>query len=327
MTTAKAPQLKRPPLPASYYHPSALWSNLLILYALSLFVIPSIFARALLSMGLSWPLAVLLIAPCIWLAAQGLFLLGWIGHEGAAHFSLYRNKNLSTLVGIFVSSAVPNFLELGFAVGHNDHHRFTNQASDPDCQHFRLFKNIWTRTLFARTEANFNYLMTTLKIAFNRPLPDSYIFPYKGASLVALAWFNLGCSLLWLAAYAFITLLEPMTGLVCILLPTVLTYILSSVQPYLEHAGTDTGIGRNARSRISPLFTLLYAGNNYHLEHHTYPGVPCYRLPSVQQLLIAQGFHKEDAFIEPGIWRVYAKCVTLPYPKEGQQDSPDCPIL
>jgi beta-carotene hydroxylase len=332
--TAKNLQRKRPPLSESYYYPSAFRSTLLVLYAFSLFALPSVLARIILSIGLSWPLTVLLIAPCVWLAGQGLLLIGWVGHEGAAHFSLYRNKWLSILAGIFVSSAIPTFLELGFAVGHRNHHRFTNQASDPDCQLFGSFKSFWSKTLLARPAADSRYFLNTLMMAFNQPLPYRYIFPFNGTSLVALAWFNLGCSLLWLTAYALITLYDPLTGIVCIILPSLVTFIISSLQPYLEHAGTEIGIGRDARSRIAPLFTLLYAGNNYHLEHHIYPGVPCYRLPSVHRMLVAQGFYKQvDAFIEPGIWRVYSQGIALQYPHVGQKDSdydpliPDSPII
>jgi len=37
--------------------------------------------------------------------------------------------------------------------------------------------------------------------------------------------------------------------------------------------------------------TAVYFGANYHLEHHAYPGVPCYRLPTVHKLLTASGMY------------------------------------
>ena len=47
------------------------------------------------------------------------------------------------------------------------------------------------------------------------------------------------------------------------------------------------------QSYTSPIYTLLFFGNNFHLEHHIYPHVPCYRLPSVHKLLNQSGFLKD----------------------------------
>jgi hypothetical protein len=35
--------------------------------------------------------------------------------------------------------------------------------------------------------------------------------------------------------------------------------------------------------------TALFFGANYHNEHHAYPGIPCYRLPRVHQILLEKG--------------------------------------
>ena len=54
---------------------------------------------------------------------------------------------------------------------------------------------------------------------------------------------------------------------------------------YLEHAGTSRGLFRDTRSYAHPLYTRLFFGNNFHLEHHLYPAVPCYNLPAVHRRL------------------------------------------
>ena len=320
--------LKRPSIPPELCRPSIIGSTLLIVYAIALYAVPAFLARAVLFTSLPLPLVILLMIPLIWLAGQGLLLMAWVGHEGAAHFLLYPNKFFSALVGLFVSSALPSFLELGFAVSHRNHHRFTNQTSDPDCRVFSPFKNFWAKLFMARTAADIQYFKDAIKMAFNLPLPYPYPFPLKSRSIIILAWANISFSLLWLALYTFITLNDPITGIVSIARPFLVTYLLSSLQPYLEHAGTEEGLGRDARSRVSPLFTVLYCGNNYHLEHHLYPGAPCYRLPMIHRLLKEQGFYERaGSFVVPTILDPYAQAASFPYPQPICEDSNYDPLL
>ena len=42
------------------------------------------------------------------------------------------------------------------------------------------------------------------------------------------------------------------------------------------------------------------AGTNFHLEHHLYPRVPCWRLPALHRWLKEQGVYEgRQVFIEP----------------------------
>lgn len=319
---------KRYPLPVNYFKPSAISSTLLIFYAFGLAILPGLLTRHILDLDLSLPFTILAIVPLSLLSAQGMLLVGWVGHEGSAHLSLYRNKWVSMLTGLFVASALPSYLELGFAVSHLNHHRFTNQASDPDSPIFGAQNGLAYKLFIARLIADFCYFKNVLLMAFNRPLPYHYPFPFKGSALFFLAWANLLISMLWLILYGWIIIKEPMTALVCLALPFTIMFVNSSLQPYLEHVGTKVGLGIDARSRTSPLLTLLYAGNNYHLEHHLYPGVPCYRLPAVHCLLVDVGFYETvDAFIEPSLVGVYATALHGDYPDPDQKDSRFNPLV
>lgn len=319
---------KRYSLPKQYFEPSAITSTLLVLYAFGLAIVFGLLTRHILYLELSIPIKILLMGPCILLSAQGLLLLGWIGHEGTAHLSLYRNKWVSAVAGLFVASALPSYLELGFAVSHLNHHRFTNQASDPDCPIFGAQQGLSYKLFVARLIADVHYFRNVLLMAFGRPLSYRYPFPFKGKSLVLLAWLNLLFSTMWLVVYGWIVANEPLTALVCLALPFSLMFVSSSLQPYLEHVDTQVGLGIDARSRTAPLLTVLYAGNNYHLEHHLYPGVPCYRLPAVHKLLVQKGFYKEiNAFIEPSIVGVYTKGILLDYPRPAETDSQHNPLF
>jgi fatty acid desaturase len=223
------------------------------------------------------------------------------------HLSLTRNRYVSAILGIFFSSMVINFMEIGFAIGHWDHHRYTNQPLDPDCELFARYRGFWRRLLLARFRSNRQYHSITLRTAAGRPLPRGYTLPFSAATVRSLAIFNLLSSLLWLTAYIAITVYEPLTGLVSIALPHVSSLLYTGLRPYLEHAGTDPGMFTNARTRTAPFFTVLYFFNNYHLEHHLYPSVPCYRLPSVHRWLKEGGyFEAHHAHIESGVLAAYA---------------------
>jgi fatty acid desaturase len=72
------------------------------------------------------------------------------------------------------------------------------------------------------------------------------------------------------------------------------------VRPYIEHAGTGVGPFEDARTYSSPLMTALFAENNYHLEHHLFPSIPCYRLPALHRYLRTAGYYRAAGVaIEP----------------------------
>lgn len=65
---------------------------------------------------------------------------------------------------------------------------------------------------------------------------------------------------------------------------------------------------------------MLFFGSNYHLEHHAYPGVPCYRLPKVHRILKEYGIYDNtNAHFSRGVFDAF-KPMMLPYEvgKNGQ---------
>ncbi len=80
------------------------------------------------------------------------------------------------------------------------------------------------------------------------------------------------------------------------LLPILTWYqLVSRVRNIAEHAvvpDNDDPL-RNTRTTLAdPLTRLLLAPYrvNYHLEHHLFPFVPCWRLPRVHRRLLAKGY-------------------------------------
>ncbi len=98
---------------------------------------------------------------------------------------------------------------------------------------------------------------------------------------------------------------------------------------YVEHAGTEAKPGRVARSFSSQFWTVLFFGNNLHLEHHLYPNVPCYRLPALHAWLKEQGyFDRAGAYIEPSSAAVFKyTSARYPYPLEDGRIAAEPAIL
>ncbi len=315
----------RPKLPSAMLRPSTLGTLFVLGHALAFFIIPAWTARQV--YDVSWPLAAKLplMAVLIAVAGHGFHLLGIVGHEGI-HFTLHRNKVASVVIGIVAASALLGQFASGFAATHWNHHRFTNTQSDPDGQVFARYRSLWARMLFARLHADHVYAETTVRIALGRPLGLAYRFPLPPRTFRRLAWFNLGTVAGFLALYAAIACLDPVAGLVSIGLPLVGAAMLSGLRPYAEHANTKPGMFHDTRSRTSWLSTWCFLGTNYHLEHHLYPSVPCYRLPRVHRFLVHEGI-LAGAPIETTLRGGWQHATSRSqYPREVVGDSPIDPI-
>ena len=299
--------LRRPLIPAELYKPSLLGTVAFITYAIALCVVPAALSRMILASFDSVLLRVVLMTPLTIIAGYGFQLIGFVGHEGL-HLSLHRNKIISILLGLFFASSIVTYFEMGFALQHWNHHRFTNQASDADIQAVSHLKTWWQRLLFARATYNFLYIRRVIRIALGHACSFRYQMPLKAPTVRTLCWINLVLGLFWIGIYAVITIYDPLTGLFSIALPMVVTMLISSCQTFIDHAGTSDQLFCNAWSRTSPLMTAVYFGANYHLEHHLYPGVPCYRLPKVHRLLKDSGiYEKVDAPIESSFFGSYRR--------------------
>jgi beta-carotene hydroxylase len=291
--------LERPRLPEHLRAPPGSLGLVFCAYALLLFLIPAALSIVVFeSVGSLW-LTMILLVP-LWLAAQqGLHLLGMVGHEGF-HGNLHRNRLVSVHLGLFFSSMVISYLVTGYYVSHWHHHLYTNTEDDPDVQACSRFKTFLSRCFLSRMYLTKIYRDNTFRLAFGREYPGDRL-PFGLQKLRAFARLNLCYQLFWIAVYALVGVIDVMWLTVAIAVPYVGALVGSGLRIYIEHAGTDSKPGRIARSFSSPLWTILFFGNNLHLEHHLYPNVPCYRLPALHAWLREQGFFERNAsYIEPG---------------------------
>jgi fatty acid desaturase len=118
---------------------------------------------------------------------------------------------------------------------------------------------------------------------------------------------NIVLSALWIGVYAWIIFNAPIAGGLAIAVPHLFGILYTGLRSYLEHAGTETGVFLDSRTRLSPFFSVAYFFNNYHLEHHLYPNVPCYRLSGVHRYLLERGYYAAaNSPVQRGIFRNYA---------------------
>lgn len=306
--------VSKPKLDPSLYRPSLIWTVFNISYGLVLFVLFG-WLNYLVAIG-AWPVVykVTLMIPLTTLSAIGLYVLAALGHE-SLHGNLCNDAKLSFLIGLFFSSSVVSYFDMGFAVRHWEHHRVTNQKTDPDLIPTAHLKNWWQRLLLSRLIFNVVYMKNVFYLAAGKQdCIAQYKTPYTPKELVFYSRANILFAAFWLALYIAIALIDWRAGLFAIVLPSLVLALMASCQSYLDHAGLGGEPFRNAYSRTSPLMTLIYFGSNYHLEHHLYPKVPCYRLHRVHRILLDAGFYDEmKPAIMPGFFAAY-KTLGMRYP-------------
>ncbi len=298
--TASFPRLP-PPLPAHFTEPARPWATALFLaYALGLSFGPGLLAYLLVVFS-GWSLAmqVLPVAALSMVAGFGFYVMGTVAHEGF-HFTLARNKRISALLGVGFSSAVFAFFGLGFYLIHSRHHRHTNQADDPDHQLFSRFTSTWQRLLVLRLVNNRGYLKLLVGLIRRGELPPGMHTVFSLKELRWLAWANVLAQFGWIAVYAGLFAIDPMLGLCVVVLPHLATAVVSAAIVFVQHGDTGDQPCNNSRSHASPWATLLMGGTNYHLEHHLYPRVACWRLPQVHRLLMASDWTRHHPpLVEP----------------------------
>lgn len=306
---------RRLQIPERFLQRSTLRTCELILRAFLIWSCPAAVAYAVLSSGL--PAGWLLALPLWLMAGQGLQLLGIIGHDGS-HANLHRDRWTSFLIGILCSSAVPFHTDVGFAVSHAEHHRWVNTRRDPDALVLSRYSSVLARIFLVRSIVTRRYLKTTLLLALNAwPDDRSIRLSLPRAQLVTLARINLVASACWLALYVAVALRSPLMALCFIFGPYLGAALLSGLRPYVEHAGTGEGKYTSARSYIHPVFTFFFGGANYHLAHHLFPTVPCYRLPAFHRWLDDQGrLPSGELHIDRSLlgYPLYASGARYPYP-------------
>jgi fatty acid desaturase len=260
----------------------------------------AIVLAAAISEAINHPIAYVLAVVAI---AGRLHNLGALGvHEGA-HYRLARNKRLNDFIANFGLTPLVLFDMPAYRKSHLIHHQFVGQDGDTE-------KGIELPTEPSKSSA---ILLALGIVAGLLGLVSLSLFlmllrerPIKGLiALIAISGILFGaysgvvvCVFLlkyWLVPFA--------TWLGVIVF---LRGILEHLRVPSTHALFNENrvfLTRTVRTSWFDSLFVIPIGLNYHLEHHLYPSVPCYRLHRLHALLMRNDDYRRQALITRGYFR------------------------
>jgi fatty acid desaturase len=215
--------------------------------------------------------------PLYLLAAASLHGISLFTHEGV-HGTLCRNATWNRWIS--AACALPvlqNFA--AYKVLHLRHHNHLGREGDPD--HYPNYTR-WTWLQFAM---HWGRLLCGYP-AYVTAIP---ILGFRQGTRGERAWIVLEVGLLFLVVGCII--LSPVPWALLLhawLIPMLFINTLVNVRGMSQHTllehHDDPVLG--TRSILTnPLTRFFMCNENYHLEHHLYPGVPWYNLPSLHREL------------------------------------------
>ncbi len=232
----------------------------------------------------------------------------------AAHGLLFNTRRLNDWVGAWLC-AYPVFATLAlYRPYHLAHHRFTQQAEDPDLGLSRPFP-ITRKSLGRKVVRDL-----TGQTAFQRRREQFKrgVAVREGLIVNAVLWAALAAAGYWW--------LYPVLWI----LPLATWYqLVTRVRNIAEHAvvpDNDNPL-RNTRTTYAGLLERLLVAPywvNYHLEHHLFVFVPCWRLPAAHRALLNAGL-RDQMEIQPGYMAVLRLAACLEGDGGGRATGPRVP--
>ena len=218
----------------------------------------------------------------------------------AAHGLLFNNRRVNDWVGMWLCAA-PVFTTLVlYRPYHLQHHRHTQQAEDPDLGLSAAFpvtrKSLWRKVVRDLTGQT---AFTRRREQFRRGVAVR-----EGLIANAILWGALAAAGYWW--------LYPVLWL----LPLATWYqLVSRIRNIAEHAvvpDNDDPLRNTRTTYANPVIRLLVAPYwvNYHLEHHLFMFVPCWRLAQAHRALLAAG-HRTAMEVQPGYRAVLRMATSL----------------
>jgi fatty acid desaturase len=224
--------------------------------------------------------------PLYLLAGAALHGISLFTHE-AVHGTLSKNRWVNAVAG--AACAIPVLQNFSaYRVLHLRHHRHLGEDGDPD--HYANYTR-WSWLIFGMNWARLLvgypvYIIAIPILGFKQGAARARagILAEVGATVAVVAlvamspipavWIWQG----WVIPMLIINTLVNIRGM--------------SQHTLLEHADDEV---RGTRSILTvPVVRFFMCNENYHLEHHLYPGVPWHHLPKVHGAL-AEGLRKQGA--------------------------------
>jgi fatty acid desaturase len=247
--------------------------------------------------------------------------LGGLMHD-AAHWRAYRNRSLNDFVGELL--ALPTSASMaGYRNTHFAHHRELNSANDPDWQRNVGLKEFEFPAPRANVLMRIAQYLSGLKIGSavfgfhknkeTRDIPAAVararlvFFAGLVAASIALGFWK-ELLLYWIVPLLTVFL--------------TIRYIRNVAEHYaVEHEH----VLNESRTVLAPwweLWLIAPWGLNYHLEHHLFPGVPCFRLGELHRLLMTREPYPQIAHITRGYFTGLLRDCASAEPGEVAATSP-----
>ncbi len=290
----------------------------------------------------------------VWIAA--IFVVGGrqlglsILMHDAAHGLLHPDRKINNFLGKWASGIFTGSDLQGYRSYHLVHHRYTQQAEDPDMHLSKPFptsrasmirkviRDLTGQTFFKQRGAQIKTMVAAAQIKLHgeaieadesEKLSMGLVGEDVGAAdknkrqtlfigrITAQFWaVQLGLlALSLISGYGFAPFL-----IWFIALATVFQLVLR-IRNIAEHACTTTGgddpfsHARTTRANWPERAIIAPYWVNYHSEHHLFMGVPCYSLPKAHKALLAKGYGPKMTLAD-GYWDVI-KTVTQPQAVTG----------
>jgi fatty acid desaturase len=238
--------------------------------------------------------------------------LGALMHD-AAHYRGYANRELNDFVGELLALPTSSSMA-GYRNTHFAHHRELNSSNDPDWQ-----RNVGLvefefpappRRMLIYIAQYLSGLKTGTAVFGFHKNKETRDIP-AAIARARLAFF----AGLLMASIAFgfwkLLLLYWVIPLLTVFLA--IRYIRSVAEHYaVEHEN----VLNESRTVLAPrwqLWLIAPWGLNYHLEHHLFPGVPCFRLGELHRLLMTREPYPQLAHITHGYFSgLLRDCASTP---------------
>lgn len=230
------------------------------------------------ALGNAW-WAMLVCFPLYLLAGASLHGISLFTHEGV-HGVLSTHAALNRAISIACALPVLQTYS-AYVVLHLRHHKHLGAEGDPD--HFPNYTQ-WTPMIWAmhwgRLLAGYPAYITAIPI-----------LGFLQGNRRDRVWIAFEVSLLF--SLIFLVHASPIPGAFILhgwLVPMLLINTMVNVRGMSQHTLLEhaTDVVKGTRSLLThPMVAFFMCNENYHLEHHLYPGVPWHNLPQLHQTLRA----------------------------------------
>jgi fatty acid desaturase len=268
-------------------------------------------------------------------------------HDGA-HGLLHPNRKTNNWLGQWPSGAATGSDLFAYRTYHLTHHKFTQQAEDPDLSlsapfptsrdslRRKFIRDLTGQTFFKQRRAQFAVAWRGAKAILNSENGDSKADTGAGRALNMQSRAGVGAPaanvegakttartvgrfLLVQAILLLVSLLvwgwTPFLLWLAALATTFQLFL--RIRNIAEHACTPTGSGdpfTHARTTYAGALARMTVAPywvNYHSEHHLFMGVPCYNLAATHRLLGKGGYYSRMT-ISPNYRDVLRQAIDRP---------------